>query len=81
VGSGAVAAPSKLPAHLGVIGTVLPLSHAVRAAHAVLAGGAGLPAAQLGWELLVGLVWGGAGYGLLRWMSARARATGTYDMT
>lgn len=79
VGSGAVVAQSALPAHLGVIGTVLPLTHAVRAAHAVLAG-AGLPAAQLGWELLVGAAWGGVGYVLLRWMIMRARRDAAYDL-
>jgi ABC-2 type transport system permease protein len=77
VGSGAVAAPSALPAHIGVIGTVLPLTHAVHAAQAVMAG-SDLPIAQLGWELFVGVVWGVAGYGLLRWMAVRARATGAY---
>jgi ABC-2 type transport system permease protein len=79
VGSGAVVAPSTLPAHIGAIGTVLPLTHAVYAAHAVLAG-AGLPVFQLGCELLIGTIWGTIGYGLLRWMTLRARSTGAYDV-
>ena len=79
VGSGAVVAPSALPAHLGAVGAILPLTHAVQAAHAVL-DGAPLPFSQLGLELLVGGLWATAGYIFLRWMMVRARQVAAYDL-
>jgi ABC-2 type transport system permease protein len=80
VGSGAVVAPAALPAHLGAIGTVLPLTHAVRAANAVLAG-AGPPVTELGLEAATGIAWGVVGYVLLRWMTIQARRAASYDLT
>jgi ABC-2 type transport system permease protein len=78
LGSGAIASTSLVPAHLAAVGRVLPVNHAIQAAHAVV-DGLPLPVAQLAWELLIGLTWAGLGYGAFHWFSAQARKNAAYE--
>jgi ABC-2 type transport system permease protein len=79
IGSGAIVATALVPAHLAAVGQVLPVNHAIQAAHAVI-DGSPLPMAHLGWELLIGLTWGAIGYGTMLWLSTQARRNAAHDL-
>ena len=69
-----------LPGWMSTAAQGMPFTHAIRAARQ-LAGGAGLGdvAGLLGAELLVGAVYGLAGYGLLRWFETLSRRNASLE--
>jgi ABC-2 type transport system permease protein len=77
---GANVALSDLPTWMAQIGSVLPLTHGIEAARAV-AGGASLHAVRslLAKEALVGILYGVAGFGLIRWFELQSRRLATLE--
>jgi hypothetical protein len=58
----------------------LPFTHAIEAARQVAAGASlGDVRGLLGAELLVGVIYGVAGYALLRWMEVQSRRSGSLE--
>ncbi|GAA2216517.1 hypothetical protein GCM10009850_119860 [Nonomuraea monospora] len=70
----------ELPAPLSAIGSAVPMTHGLEAVRAALAGQPDLVAGRLGWELLVGVCYAGAGILLFRCAERHARRSGTLDL-
>jgi ABC-2 type transport system permease protein len=69
-----------LPNWMSTVAQGLPFTHAIEAARQVAAGASlGDVRGLLGAELLVGTVYGVAGYALLRWFEVQSRRVGTLE--
>jgi len=69
-----------LPNWMSTVAQGLPFTHAIEAARQVAAGASlGDVRGLLGAELLVGLIYGVAGYALLRWMEVQSRRSGSLE--
>jgi len=69
-----------LPDWMGTVAQGLPFTHAIKAAREVAAGASlGDVRGLLGAELLVGAIYGVAGYALLRWFEVLGRRYATLE--
>ena len=77
---GANISPSDLPPWMAHVGSVLPLTHGIEAARSV-ADGASLHAvrALLAKEATLGILYGVAGFGLIRWFELQSRRLATLE--
>jgi ABC-2 type transport system permease protein len=77
---GANISVDSLPSWMGHVGRALPLTHGIQAARAV-AGGASLHDVRglVATEALVGMLYGVAGYGLIRWFELQSRRLATLE--
>lgn len=69
-----------LPAPLAAIGNAVSMTHGLAAVRAALAGRTSTVPGQLGWELLIGVCYAGAGIVLFRYAEWHARRAGTLDL-
>lgn len=69
-----------LPLSLQLVANLLPLTHGLAAIRTIVAGESSGVFANLGWEVLIGLLYGLSGYFLFRYAEYRARVLGTLDL-